>query len=95
MDWFNFPDKKIFEPNGASYTVRTSSALLTNDAYQIHVLGQYGYTTIFGQFITIKPKLTNGRLLSQHPMRGDTITFDITMEEKHLAAVEEVFYIFQ
>lgn len=96
LDWFNFPDKEVYEPeNGASYILRTASALLTKGEHTIHVLAQYGYETIPGQYIIVKSKLTTGSVFSRNLMKNSAINFEITSEEKHLAAIEEVFYIFQ
>ncbi len=96
LDWFNFPDREVYErENGASHILRTSSALLTKGEHTIQVLAQYGYANIPGQYIIIKPQLTNGRLFSRNLMQNTVINFDMQLEETQLAAIEEVFYVFQ
>ena len=96
LDWYNFPDREVYEPEcGATYTMRTSSALLKRNDDTIHVLAQYGYETIPGQYILIKSIPINGSIVSRSNMNNMTIQFDIRMDEKHVKAVEEVFYVFQ
>lgn len=95
LDWFNFPDREVFDPSGAAYTLRTASALLENGPFSIHVLAQYGYETIPGQYIIVQPKLVSGGIFSRNLMRDTTIDFEITLDEDRLAAVEEVFFVFQ
>lgn len=93
LDWYNFPDREVFGAEG-TYVLRASSALLKNGENTIHVLAQYGYETIPGQYIIVKSN-AGGGILSRNNMNNSAVNFEIEMEEKHLHAVEEVFYIFQ
>jgi hypothetical protein len=43
----------------------------------------------------MKPKLTDGSVFSQSFMKDNNLIFDLEIEEKHLQAIEEVFYICQ
>jgi hypothetical protein len=96
LDWFSFPDRDVFDHElGVSYTLRTKSALLEQEGGTIHVLAQYGYEHIPGQYIIIKPTLTEGRVFSRNLMKNNTIEFEITMDASKQAAIEEVFYLFQ
>jgi hypothetical protein len=97
LDWFNSPDREVFDCDlGISYILRTSSAILkgSNNA-EIHIVAQYGYENIPGQSIIMKPKLTDGSVFSQSFMKDNNLIFDLEIEEKHLQAIEEVFYICQ
>ena len=96
LDWYNFPDRVVFEhESGATHTLRTSSVLLKNNENTIHVLAQCGYEIIPGQYILIKSNPEHGSIISRSDMNNMKIRFDIRMEEKHLQAVEEIFYVFQ
>jgi hypothetical protein len=97
LDWYNSPDREVFDSDlGISYILRTSSAILKgiNNA-EIHVVAQYGYENIPGQSIIMKPKLAHGNVFSQSFVRDNSLILNLEIEEKHLLAIEEVFYIFQ
>ena len=96
FDWYNFPDRSVFDPeSGAAYTLRTTSLLLTSGEHRIHLAAQYGYENIPGRHIIVTSNLSSGSLFSRNLMRENTIEFDLELDEQHCVAVEEVFYIFQ
>lgn len=96
LDWYQFPDREVYDTEfGSAYTLRTASVLLKNGDYTIHMLAQYGYEPIPGQHIIVKTNGTNGGIFSRNMLRNGTIDFQMQVEEAQLAAVEEVFFVFQ